>query len=341
MSEDTNLSCCHGPLVSIALATYNGARFLREQLDSICDQTWTTMEILVGDDRSTDGTVEILTEYRQKCGLYLEINDETLGVIKNFGRIISRCRGEYIALADQDDVWRPEKIEKIVKILEASPDVGYVFTDAELVGEDLRTLHRFLWETIGFDGNLRAGFFRGEQVRTYLRKQVVTGATMVFRATLLDAVLPLPVSHKWLHDGWIALVASSIGAPGVALAEPLILYRQHEAQQIGAVEDVQLDLPARRLRHDRIRCTNALEFAETAGSYASLVERLRSLPRANEATRSTLLLLDEARRHQLARSRIYKSGILFRSILVMVELISGRYGKFSNSCKSALIDLWG
>ena len=100
--------------ISIALATYNGGRFLREQLDSIYAQTWRNIEVVASDDRSSDDTVAILEEYGQSHGLRYEINDENLGFVRNFEKILARCTGDFIALADQDDIWLPDKLERLI-----------------------------------------------------------------------------------------------------------------------------------------------------------------------------------------------------------------------------------
>src|SRR5574344_2136916 len=99
-------------MISLALPTYNGEKYLREQLDSIFNQTMVPEEIVVVDDRSTDSTIQILEEYKQKYGLKYYINEQNLGYNKNFEKAITLCQGDYIALCDQDDVWLPEKIEK-------------------------------------------------------------------------------------------------------------------------------------------------------------------------------------------------------------------------------------
>ncbi len=120
----------NNPLVSIAMATYNGEKFLQKQLDSIYGQTYKNIEVIVTDDCSTDKTVEILQEYKKNYGLKYHINDHNLGFIKNFEKAITLSNGNYVALADQDDIWLPEKIETLVEKIK-----GYslVCSDASLI----------------------------------------------------------------------------------------------------------------------------------------------------------------------------------------------------------------
>ena len=134
------------PLISIALATYNGGRFLREQLDSIYAQTWRPIDVVACDDRSSDDTVAILEEYRQRHGLRYEVNERNLGFVRNFEKVMALCRGEFIALADQDDVWLPEKLERLMAGI---GDASLVYSDAFLIDDEGRELPGSLIATSG------------------------------------------------------------------------------------------------------------------------------------------------------------------------------------------------
>src|SRR5467141_2319930 len=126
--------------ISVAMCTYNGARFLPEQLESMAAQTRLPGELVVCDDRSTDESVEIVRNFARAAPfpVRLEMNEENLGSTKNFEKAIELCQGEIIALADQDDVWRPEKLSCIAGVLEPDDRIGAIFSDAELIDEDSR-----------------------------------------------------------------------------------------------------------------------------------------------------------------------------------------------------------
>src|SRR5688572_32515873 len=111
MSDAAAVRTMPAPLVSIAIATYNGEKFLRQQLDSIYAQSYPNIEVVVSDDRSTDATAGVLEEYRRRHGLAYGVNETRLGYPRNFERAASMCRGAYIAFADQDDIFLPHKIE--------------------------------------------------------------------------------------------------------------------------------------------------------------------------------------------------------------------------------------
>src|SRR5690349_20095217 len=128
--------------ISVAMCTYNGARFLPEQLESIAAQTRLPGELVVCDDRSTDESAEIVRDFarRSPFSVRLEINQENLGSTKNFEKAIGLCQGEIIALADQDDVWHGQKLSCLAGVLENDDRIGAVFSDAELIEENSRPL---------------------------------------------------------------------------------------------------------------------------------------------------------------------------------------------------------
>lgn len=220
-------------LISIALCTYNGARYLEEQLVSIAKQTRLPDEMIICDDQSKDNTLEIITNFASKVPFPIRLspNEKNLGSTKNFEKAIGLCTGDLIFLSDQDDIWHPEKLDKIEKIFSTSDSIGAVFSDAEAVDENLKPLGYNLWESIGFDKKEQEHFNEGKSIEILLKHNVVTGATLAFRSEFRD--LFLPINNLWVHDGWIAL-SIAFASNLVMIPEPLIKYRQHFMQQIGA-----------------------------------------------------------------------------------------------------------
>jgi glycosyltransferase involved in cell wall biosynthesis len=222
--------------ISIALCTYNGGSFLSTQLNSFSSQKVKPFELVVCDDASTDNTFEILKSFERVCDFPVRIykNDRNLGICRNYEKAIGLCRGDIIALSDQDDVWKNDKLEKFISAFINNPRIGYVFSDAELVDENLTPLGRKLWSTIEFTGERIERFQSGDQFDILLKQNVVTGATMAFKASLKQMLLPIPACSDMLHDGWIAILLSAMNAKGYPIPEDLILYRQHSMQQVGA-----------------------------------------------------------------------------------------------------------
>lgn len=211
------------PLISIAMTTYNGERYLKEQLDSIYAQTYKNVEVIVTDDCSTDGTVKVLKEYSKSHGLRYFVNEKNLGYVKNFEKAISLCNGDFIALCDQDDIWRTDKLEKLYEGIGSNL---LIHSDATLIDESGNILSESYAKKAHkkFRKNTYEYFFNND----------VTGCTALFRKELLTVALPFP-KNILVHDWWLAICASEEGSLKY-LNEPLISYRQHQSNQIGAAD---------------------------------------------------------------------------------------------------------
>jgi glycosyltransferase involved in cell wall biosynthesis len=215
------------------MCTYNGARFLREQLDSVVAQSRPADEVVICDDISSDGTPELLTTFATSSPVPVIVhrNASRLGSTKNFEKAIDLCTGDIIVLCDQDDIWLPEKLEVIESLLKEKADVGLVFSDAELVDESGQSLNRKLFDALQIDSEIRSRM-RNQAYKMLDRFELLTGATMAFRSKFKSLVLPIPTHLPLIHDGWIALMISH--AAGLEMVDkPLIKYRQHSSQQIG------------------------------------------------------------------------------------------------------------
>jgi glycosyltransferase involved in cell wall biosynthesis len=220
--------------ISVALCTYNGARFLPEQLESLLSQTRPPEEVVVCDDCSRDRTAELLESFAAKAPfpVRLHYNPRNLGSTRNFQQVIALCQGEVIALCDQDDIWHPQKLERTHTLLNNKPEVGLVFTDAEVVDENAAPLGYTLWQILRIDPYLQDRISAGKAFEILWQRPIVTGATMAFRTRFRDLVLPIHEDLSIIHDGWIALVISTVARLGM-IDETLVKYRQHQRQQIG------------------------------------------------------------------------------------------------------------
>ena len=215
------------------MCTFNGAAWVEQQLESIAAQERLPDELVICDDQSSDGTLELLKKFAAAAPFPVRIlsNDIRLGVAGNFSQAISLCGGDFIALADQDDRWGPRKLSVLERCLIDQPAVGIVFSDANLVDEALLPLGTRLWDTLYLDLLQRSRLTNGQAIQVLTRTNVVTGATTMFRSCFKDMILPIP--SCWIHDGWIALLISAASICAM-VDEPLVDYRQHARQQIGA-----------------------------------------------------------------------------------------------------------
>ena len=220
--------------ISIALCTYNGGKFLSEQLESFTNQIRLPDELVIGDDCSTDETLKIIENFKNASPfpVRLTVNERNLGSTENFERTIARCKGDIIFLSDQDDVWISEKISVIENEFNKNVEVGLVFSNADLIGENGELLGLNLWE-FTLTEEEKNKIKENKSFEVLLNRNVITGATMAFRAELQTHFMPLSLNiTNLIHDGRIALI-SSLYSKIEFVDKSLILYRQHGSQQIG------------------------------------------------------------------------------------------------------------
>jgi len=323
--------------ISVALATYQGARFLEQQLDSIAAQATPPDEVVVSDDGSVDGTVALVDAFaaRAPFAVVRHVNDERLGPARNFEVAIRRCRGDVIALADQDDVWLPQKLARLRAAFAAPAAIGLAFSDCELIDERSRPLGTTGWTAIGLRAKERGAIGHGDAFRVLVSRQhraggTVTGATMAFRADVVDLALPLPdavaaTGKGLLHDGWIALAAAAV-APVALVPESLVRHRQHPGQEIGMTG-------ARR-------ATGSSEGGRDASPAWMRELRSRLVTRAPTEPRAaaSVAVLDGWLRHFDARDALPDARVR-RIPGIGRELVTGRYHAYSSGVRSAVRDL--
>jgi glycosyltransferase involved in cell wall biosynthesis len=326
--------------LSVALGTYNGERFLREQLDSVAAQTRPPDELLVSDDRSTDGTRRLVESFAAAAPfpVRLHVNDVNLGAARNFGHAVELCSGDVIALCDQDDVWLPEKLRRYEEVFESGADVGLVFGDALIVGEDLSPTGRRLWDWT-FTPAVRREL-RRDAFLALLRRNVVTGATVAFRARFKPLALPIPADLNMIHDAWIALVVAAVSRV-VPLPGPLVKYRQHEGQQLGVSAGSGLDGSGGRFVFDDSAAGRAGYYAGEVRKVERLADRFRQAAAVGGWPRNLkarAAMLDEVAAHYRVRGRT-RAGRAERLPAVLWELLRLRYHRYSNGLSSAALDL--
>lgn len=231
---------------SVAMCTYNGARFIEEQLRSIIDQTIPVGEVVVCDDCSTDKTVAIITEIAKETPIPIRIyiNEKNLGCVANFEKAISLCNGEVIFLSDQDDVWMPNKVEVIVDWFDKRQDKDVVISDAVLIDENGTQLTSETYFSLYFDENSRKLFDEGYGIELFAQRNRACGATMAIRkkmgqyfsSLVHDAsyanILKRCIEYNIIHDYLMAILSIGNGSFSYVI-QPLTRYRQHVNQVCG------------------------------------------------------------------------------------------------------------
>jgi glycosyltransferase involved in cell wall biosynthesis len=225
--------------LSVVLCTYNGALYLARQLESIFDQSVPVSEILVCDDNSDDGTLDILEEFDKKKPGILKIykNVFQLGAINNFEKAIQLCSGSIVFLADQDDIWEKEKVEKMLRVFDSKKHVELIFTDGQLINDKGEFIGSTLWEKWDFNAKMRYSWRNNVNAfySLYNNNNRATGATIAFRRELLQNVGDFKVPIDFWHDALLALHAAALNGL-YFIEEPLIRYRIHSGQQVGITQ---------------------------------------------------------------------------------------------------------
>jgi len=203
--------------ISVAMATYNGEKYISEQLDSILPQLAGEDELIISDDNSKDNTVEIIKGYiasDDRIKLFSNLNS---GVIKNFENAIKLCKNEIVFLCDQDDVWVNNKVAVTKKYFENDDKLMVIVSDAYVTDDKLNVIIDSFFKS----RNSQKGVVRNIIKNSYL------GCTMAFRQSAKPYFLPIP-SNIGMHDMWIGISMEMFGETKF-IAEKLVYYRRHES----------------------------------------------------------------------------------------------------------------
>lgn len=314
--------------ISIALATYNGARFIDEQLDSLAAQRRLPGEIVVCDDGSSDDTIAHVERFAARVPFEVRVfrNERNLGFSGNFQRALSLCRGDIVFICDQDDIWYPEKIEHAVAALEADPAAALIVNDEHLMDGEGRSMNAT------FLGNIRK--------LGYPDSYHCAGCCTVMRRPLLDLVLPLGVAIN--YDLWISNIADHLGLKRV-LDEPLQLYRRHggnSTETVFAQERASTWRLFREYQHTDPRPEWGVQL-EALAAYAARIRERRSAAEAlagaaavDAALRRIAVEMDRLKR----RMALLDKPRVLRLPSVLKLWGAGFYRDFAGS-RSALKDI--
>lgn len=308
--------------VSVVLCCFNGCAHIGEQIDSVLAQTRMPDEIILADDGSDDGTLEIAVERiwhastPHRPRVILLNHERRLGVTANFSRAIEAASGDVVFLADQDDVWRADKIATQLADLEREPASMLSVSNARLIGADGKDRHTDLFRALRVSAR-DIQSVTGECPSAWLvRRSVFPGMTFALRRQVVDCALPIP--PLWPHDYWLSLIAASLGSITVS-TEYLVDYRQHDSNVVGLVPHT-MAYRIRRVRSER-----------TAELYAVRFSALRDRLSANPTAQIAALAAVEGKSRFEARRAALHPNRFRRSLQVSAMALAGSYSRYASN----------
>lgn len=321
--------------ISVAMATFNGERYLSDQLDSFVRQSRLPDELVISDDCSTDATRDIIDRFASIAPFKVRLlsNDVRLGYAHNFGRALASAEGDWVFLSDQDDVWLPAKIERVLTRAVDSPHALVVMNDAELTDAELVSV-----------GLTKLGQIRAAGLNDL---SFVMGCCCAVHRSLLDLCLPVPEGYA-SHDGWIVSIADALGSREI-VDESLQFYRRHPRNE----SDFIVNRTVRVTRYAVLRswvsrrsiAVRGARFQKELQQLDCYIEGLAAVIRRADARSKTELSvhLKRMRAYQeLSRTRFEVRNRAFwpRAITALMLYVTGRY-RVASGFKSCIRDIIG
>ena len=273
------------PLVSIALCTYNGEAFLERQLETLVNQTYRNVEIVISDDNSTDETLLIIQKFSDEYSfINLFKTDINLGFVKNFEKAIMHCSGDFICLCDQDDVWNLSKVERLMN------DIGscnLIYHNSNFIDENDNVIGN---DTMATKYNM----FSGHSPLPFLLSNCISGHAIMFKRSLVPFIIPF--DEAFYHDWWIAYVAFNLKENVVYFDEVLVSYRQHgesitdnfKLKEMNANVDLDYRIP---VNLGWIKKCSEFEFNKNADQIKTAYRLFKELSKGNHSIEFFIFLL--------------------------------------------------
>lgn len=306
------------PSIDILMAVYNGEKFVIPQLQSIMEQSYSHLRIIIRDNCSSDNTVSLIETFAKKHPGKIQLirGDVNLGAKGNFAALMDFAQADYIMFSDADDIWLPGKVEKTLnRMMEIEKKHGHhtpllVHTDLKVVDRNLNVINPSFWKYSGIDP------LTADRLNRLLIHNVITGCTLMINKPLLELAKPIPETAI-MHDWWIGFVACAFGHIS-ALDEPTLLYRQHGGNDTGAKPGVNWKSPN--------TCLNAIGKAINSEKRKQLRGSLnKTIQQANSFLDRFENRLSEDQRILLRDyAALEKSGSIMKRYLLL------RHGFFKN-----------
>jgi glycosyltransferase involved in cell wall biosynthesis len=319
--------------LSIVMCTYNGAAYLQPQLDSLLAQIQLPDEIVLSDDASTDATMQLLEVFAvtaRDAGVDVRLmrHATNVGFVENFSSALRQASGNVLFLCDQDDVWHADKLATMAARFVDDPTLLLLHSDARLVDADGRSMDCSMFDALQMTADEKLAIHDGRAFEVVMRRSFVTGATMAVRRSMIERALP--IAADWIHDEWLAAITAAVGKIDFIDA-PLIDYRQHGGNQIGARRRTlamkwrDLILPRGRLLADEAKRLQRLETFLTQATFFDGAARAKQV--------------GEKRLHFERRVAIGQLPRYRRLSPILREARAGFYRRYGTGGRSMLRDL--
>ena len=315
-------------MISILLASYNGEKFIAEQIESLLAQTFKDFKLYIYDDMSTDSTVSILQSYEKKHPkqIYVTLNKENTGGAKhNFIRMMIEHKDDYVMLCDQDDVWLPNKINKTlnemkhIETIYGSDTPILVHSDLKIVDKSLHTLSNSFMKSMYAN-------YKKSALRNIVIQNTLTGCTAMYNRALARLIQEEP-QYMVMHDWWLILITSAFGKVS-SILEPLILYRQHDKNEIGANKVLSVKHLYHKITHFKEMDIAIRQTCKQANSFLimyndKLTQEQKKLL-TDYASIPIISVIDRLR--VIFRHRTFKNGFLRKLAQIIVLILMGTKG---------------
>lgn len=319
--------------VSIAMATYNGAQYLQEQLNSFKDQTRLPDELIITDDCSTDDTVKIIKDFALESPfpVVISVNKKNLGYAGNFNAALEKTTGDLVFLSDQDDIWFPEKLEYITNIAKESSDTLIIMNDTALTDELLNEVGLTKLQQIESAGMTTESF--------------VMGCCCAIRRELLDICLPIPVGFK-AHDNWLVGFADSLDSKKVD-NKVLQYYRRHESNESQFIANRTIKITRKDILFESLKNIfdkkapqRERQSIEQLQILALGIKKANSSEKHKKSLQKFLFNTEEKIKIKNKRFEIRSKIFILRIPLTFINLFKGGYNN-TNGTQSVVRDIIG
>lgn len=324
--------------ISIALCTYNGERFLQQQLDSLASQTRLPDEVVVCDDCSTDRTIEILENWQKRVPFSVHVyrNDVNLGYSKNFEKALQHTSGDIVFVCDQDDVWKENKIQTVANVFEKSPEVGAVYHDASIIDGESKRIGDFSVKKYVRYGMVNSfpAFINPDIKSNY----VMLGCCGAIRSICLQKLLPIP--DEFAYDHWLFSGVNAM-ASEVFLDDLLIEHRIHANNASTDPEFInQVIQVASKPYVSELWYYMSLKYYLDSEKYISIIKQyITDRIDDNPYKQRYLEFLSGTQRHFINKTRIRRNAIVFSPFLLIELFQPNGYFHYFQPFKSLFYDI--